>query len=143
VTSLPDWAVWVVAIGTPLANAVVTVVGQRISRRGDRELESRSRREEVMRMLRWAAELAVSDEVHKARLGNQELKALLGSNMLNSADRDFIFAALDAALEEPVQAIELAGDDVEVVASAPDLTDDGALHLPDDGALHLPSEEES
>ncbi len=88
-----------------------------------------------MRTLRWAAELAVSDEVHKARLGNQELKALLGSNMLNAADRDFIFAALDAALEEPVQAIELSGDDVEVVAATTDLSDDGEVLIP--------SEEES
>ncbi|HEY2575605.1 MAG TPA: hypothetical protein VGI74_04795 [Streptosporangiaceae bacterium] len=134
-TSLPDWAIWGVALGSPLLNAVVTAVGQRVSRRGDRELETRSRREEVMRTLRWAAELAVSDEVHKARLGNQELKALLRSNMLNSADRDFIFAALDASLEEPVQAIELAGDDVEVVASTTDLSDTGEVLIP--------SEEES
>jgi hypothetical protein len=135
VTSLPDWAIWGVAIGSPLLNAAVTVVGQRVSRRGDRELEIRSRREEVMRTLRWAAELAVSDEVHKARLGNQELKALLGSDMLNTADRDFIFAALDAALEEPVQAIELAGNDVEVVATITDLSDAGEVPIP--------SEEES
>jgi hypothetical protein len=132
VTSLPIWAIWGVAIGSPAINAIVTVVGQRVSRRGDRELEIRSRREEVMRTLRWAAELAVSDEVHKARLGNQELKALLRSNMLNSADRDFIFAALDAALEEPVQAIELAGDDVEVVAAAPDLSDAGEVPISSD-----------
>jgi hypothetical protein len=138
VTSLPDWAVWAVAIGTPAVNALVTIVGQRVTRRGDRELESRSRREEVMRMLRWAAELAVSDEVHKARLGNQELKALLGSNMLNSADRDFIFAALDAALEEPVQAIQQAGGDVEVVEVIATATD-----LSDADELRLPSEEES
>jgi hypothetical protein len=138
VTSLPDWAIWGVAIGTPVVNAIVTVVGQRVSRRGDRELESRSRREEVMRMLRWAAELAVSDEVHKARLGNQELKALLGSNMLSSADRDFIFAALDAALEEPVQAIQQAGGDVEVVEVIATQAD-----LSDAGELHLPSEEEN
>jgi hypothetical protein len=131
VTSLPGWAVWGVAIGSPAVTAIVTIVGQRVIRRGDRELESRSRREEVMRMLRWAAELAVSDEVHKARLGNQELKALLGSNMLNSADRDFIFAALDAALEEPVQAIEQAGDDVEVIATT-SLTDAAELPLPSD-----------
>jgi carnitine 3-dehydrogenase len=49
-----------------------------------------------------------------------------------------IFAALDAALEEPVQAIEQAGDDVEVVEVIATTTD-----LSDADELHLPSEEES
>lgn len=70
-----------------------------------------------MRNLRWAAELAVSDDVRKARLGNQELKALQNSKMLSPTEVDFIYAALAAALDEPRQAIEQAGGEVEVVAT--------------------------
>jgi len=117
VTSLPTWAVWVLSFGSPILTAAVALVGQRISRRGTRELESRSKREEVMRSLRWAAELAVSDDVRKARLGNRELRALQNSRLLSPAEVDFIYAALDAALDVPVHAIEQAEGDIEVVAT--------------------------
>jgi hypothetical protein len=70
-----------------------------------------------MRNLRWAAELAVSDDVRKARLGNRELEALQNSNMLSPAEVDFIYAALNAALDETREAIEQAGEEVEVVAT--------------------------
>ena len=70
-----------------------------------------------MRSLRWAAELAVSDDVRKARLGNRELRALQNSRLLSPAEVDFIYAALDAALDVPVHAIEQAEGDIEVVAT--------------------------
>lgn len=133
VTSLPTWAVWVLSFGSPTLTAAVALVGQRISRRGTQDLESRSKREEVMRSLRWAAELAVSDDVRKARLGNRELRALQNSRLLSPAEEDFIYAALDAALDVPVHAIEQAEGDVEVVAT----TDDSAT-----GEVLLPSEDE-
>jgi hypothetical protein len=133
VTTLPTWAVWVLSFGSPILTAAVALVGQRIGRRGTQELESRSKREEVMRSLRWAAELAVSDDVRKARLGNRELRALQNSKLLSPAEEDFIYAALDAALDVPVQAIEQAGGDVEVVAT----TDVSAT-----GEVLLPSEDE-
>jgi hypothetical protein len=91
------------------------------------------RREEVMRSLRWAAELAVSDDVRKARLGNRELRALQNSRLLSPAEEDFIYAALDAALDVPVHAIEQAEGDVEIVAT----TDVSAT-----GEVLLPSEDE-
>jgi hypothetical protein len=133
VTSLPTWAVWVLSFGSPILTAGVALVGQRISRRGTQELESRSKREEVMRSLRWAAELAVSDDVRQARLGNRELRALQNSRLLSPAEEDFIYAALDAALDVPVHAIEQAEGDVEVVAT----TDVSAT-----GEVLLPSEDE-
>jgi len=129
VTSLPTWAVWVLSFGSPILTAAVALVGQRISRRGTRELESRSRREEVMRSLRWAAELAVSDDVRKARLGNRELRALQNSRLLSPAEVDFIYAALDAALDVPVHAIEQAEGDIEVVATT-DVSATGEALLP-------------
>jgi hypothetical protein len=129
VTTLPTWAVWVLSFGSPILTAAVALVGQRISRRGSQELESRSKREEVMRSLRWAAELAVSDDVRKARLGNRELRALQNSRLLSPAEEDFIYAALDAALDVPVHAIEQAEGDVEVVATT-DVSDAGEVLLP-------------
>ena len=86
-----------------------------------------------MRSLRWAAELAVSDDVRKARLGNRELRALQNSRLLSPAEVGFIYAALDASLDVPVHAIEQAEGDVEIVAT----TDDGGT-----GEVLLPSEDE-
>jgi hypothetical protein len=86
-----------------------------------------------MRSLRWAAELAVSDDVRKARLGNRELRALQNSRLLSPAEVDFIYAALDAALDVPVHEIEQAQGDVEVVATTDDSATSEAL---------LPSEDQ-
>jgi len=119
----------VLSFGSPILTAAVALVGQRISRRGTAELESRSKREEVMRSLRWAAELAVCDDVRKARLGNRELRALQNSKLLTPAEEDFIYAALDAALDVPVHAIEQAEGDVEVVATT-GVSDTGEGLLP-------------
>lgn len=132
-TSLPTWAVWILSFGSPALTAAVALVGQRISRRGTQELESRSKREEVMRNLRWAAELAVSGDVRKARLGNRELKALLASKLLSPTEVDFIYAALDAALDVPVHEIEQAAGEVEIVATT---------SVSATGEVLLPSEEE-
>jgi len=82
-----------------------------------------------MRSLRWAAELAVSDDVRKARLGNRELRALQNSRLLSPAEVDFIYAALDAALDVPVHAIEQAEGDIEVVATT-DVSATGEALLP-------------
>jgi hypothetical protein len=133
VTLLPSWAVWTLSFGSPALTATVAVVGQLLSRRGARELEARSKRGEVMRTLRWAAELAVSHDVRRARLGNRELKALQNSKLLDPVEVDFIIAALDAALEEPVLAIEQAHGEVEVVATT---------SLSATGEVLLPSESE-
>jgi hypothetical protein len=133
VSSLQLWAVGVIAVASPIVTAALTVRGQNLSRSGAREQEGEARREEVMTTLRWAAELAVSSDVRKARLGVQELKALQKSRLIGAVESEFIIAALDAALEVPVLAIEQAGDDVEVFAT----TD------PDGGAADLiPSEVE-
>jgi hypothetical protein len=123
VSSLPLWTVGVIAVGSPVLTALLTVRGQALSRHKAVEQQDESRRQEVMIMLRWAAELAASDDVRKARLGIQELKTLQESSLLGSAEVEFIIAALDVVLEVPVLAIEQAGDDVEVVAMAgPDVS---------------------
>ena len=132
-SSLPLWVVGVIAVGSPIVTAVLTVRSQNLSRGSAREQEGEARREEVMTTLRWAAELAVSNDVRKARLGVQELKALQKSRLIGPVEEEFIIAALDAALEVPILEIEQAGDDVEVFATA----------YPDSSSeVYVPSEED-
>ena len=42
VTTLPTWAVWVISIGIPVLAFVGVVLGQVVTRRGERELEFRA-----------------------------------------------------------------------------------------------------
>jgi hypothetical protein len=124
VTSLPTWAIWVLSFGSPLLAFLGVLIGQMITRRGAKELEFRSKREEVMRILRWAAELSVSDDQAHVRLGVAELGALLQSELLDEEEKDFVQAALTAVVRVPVEQIELLGvegEDVQVVAE-PDLS---------------------
>jgi hypothetical protein len=132
-TSLPTWAVWVLSFGSPLLAATAAFVGQVAVRRGTKELEVRSKREEVMRNLRWAAELAVSADVRKARLGNRELNALQSSRLLSPSEIDFIYAALAAALDGPRQEIEQAGNDVEIIVR-PSFSETSSVLGPSEGA---------
>jgi len=68
-----------------------------------------------MRNLRWCAELAVSDDAAKARLGVEELKALRDSKMLAPTEEEFVYAALRTAIEHPRKAITQSVSEVEVV----------------------------
>ena len=120
-TSLPTWAVWVLSFGSPVLAFVGVVFGQTVTRRGARELEFRSKREEVMRVLRWAAELAVSDDQAHSRLGVAELGALLQSELLDEEEKDFVQAALTAVVRVPVEQIEQLeqlGRDAIVIAES-------------------------
>lgn len=115
VASFPTWAVYTLSFGSPVLTAATAFWAKHLDRRGARELEIRSKREEVMRNLRWAAELTVSDDARKARLGVLELEALRDSKMLSSSELGFIYAALDDAIEDPRQVIAQSTADVEVV----------------------------
>jgi hypothetical protein len=129
VTTLPTWAVWVLSFGTPVLAFLGVLAGQAVTRRGTRELETRSKREEVMRILRWAAELAVSDDQAHSSLGVAELGALLGSELLDEEEKDFVQAALEAVVRVPAERIEQLGGDVQVVAE-PDLSDGTRADIP-------------
>jgi hypothetical protein len=118
VTSLPTWAVWTLSFGSPTLTAVIAFLGYYFGHRAARDLEARSKREEVMRNLRWAAELAASNDAAQARLGIQELKALRDSKMLSPIDQGFVYAALDATIEIPRQAIAQSAKDAEVIVNA-------------------------
>jgi len=69
VTSLPTWAVLLVSIGTPVSAFAGVIIGQLLLRKGATELDTWRRREETMRMLRWASEQAASDSPAVAGMG--------------------------------------------------------------------------
>ncbi len=129
-TELPTWAVYAVALGTPASAFIGVMVTGWLNRRTAQELERRSRREEVMRLLRWAAELAVATDEAKAELGIDQLAALADSDLLGDAEKYLVDAALESALAEPtdeIERIEHEGEEVQVVqrSAAADSTDGG------------------
>ena len=141
-TELPLWAVSTVAFGTPLSALLGVLVSQWLTRRTARETDARSTREELMRNLRWAAELAASEDERKSELGVAQLVALGESDLLDAGDQAFIDAALASVIREPaeeIEEIEAAGDDAEVVedlADEPRPTGDVTVVLssePDEG----------
>lgn len=101
--TLPTWAVYAVSFGSPAAAFLGVVIGHLLSRRGAFELDRRARREESMRTLRWASELAVAGDGRSVRLGIAALDALSVSPWLQSEDQAFVDAVLDALLERGVR----------------------------------------
>ncbi|WP_109774152.1 hypothetical protein [Quadrisphaera granulorum] len=97
-----------------LANAVSARLETRLSAL---ELDKWCRREETMRMLRWATERATSKDDNEAVIGTRVLEALGQSELLQPEDQGLIDAVLDVLLEEPESAYTEAsstGDEVEV-----------------------------
>jgi hypothetical protein len=135
VNSLPTWAVYAIGFGTPLLAFAGALIGQLVTRRGTDELEARSKREELMRMLRWASELAISDDEPKARLGVAQLRALLDSSLLTVAEINFVRAALTATIRNPVELMEQLGGEARAT-----LVPDPAL--PADSAVPFEAETE-
>jgi hypothetical protein len=118
VTSLPTWAVLVLGFGAPALAAGIALLGHYFGYRAAGELEARSKREEVMRSLRWAAELSVSNDAAKSLLGIRQLKALRDSELLTPVEQRFIDAALNATIEIARAAITRSGEDVQVIREA-------------------------
>lgn len=57
---VPTWLVVLLSLGTPALTFVAALLANAVSRKGAVELERRSRREESMRHLKWAAEAAMA-----------------------------------------------------------------------------------
>jgi hypothetical protein len=126
--------VYLLSFGSPVLSFAGVLFTQRLVQRSAGELEIRSRREEVMRDLRWAAELAVSYDEDHARLGVAELRALANSEMLDEGQQLFIDAALQAVVKVPAEEIEqLGGDDVQVIET-PSLPAGQEARVPSDPA---------
>lgn len=76
----------VVLVATPLLAFGGGLLGHLLSRRAATELDRWRKREETMRMLRWATELAVDTDPDRARAGLVVLDALLESPLLDDDD---------------------------------------------------------
>lgn len=116
-----------IGFGSPILAFLRVVVSQAIARKEAEELETRSKREETMRNLRWAAELAVNTDDRMSDLGVAELVALLESDLLDESGKVFIEAALDVVYQDPQAELDALGDDVEVVQLVADHTPTGRM----------------
>jgi len=114
-TTMPTWAVYLISFGTPLSAFIGTVLGQVLTRQAARELDQRAKHAEAMRMLRWAAEQATSDDERAARVGAELLGTMADSDLLEADDQIFVDAALAAVVEEPVDLYYDSGGTVEIL----------------------------
>lgn len=105
----------------PLLNALLAgalafagaMVGHWFSRLTAREQERWRRREETMRLVRWGAELAVSERVSPAILGLTALDALADSPLVDRDDLPFIYQIGVAATLSYTQGQEVRDDDTQ------------------------------
>lgn len=104
--TLPTWAVYVASIGAPVGAFLGVLFAQWVLRKGAKELERRSKREEVLRNMRWAAELAVSDDPYRADMGVTQLLALSDSDLTDPVVQAFVDAALDVVADPAADAVE-------------------------------------
>ena len=80
--------------------------------------DQRAKREEVMRIMRWAAELAISEDEGRAELGVAQLTALYDSPLLDEELLPQVDAALSAVVRasaEKIEEIEVGGQTAQVV----------------------------
>ncbi|MGB3763716.1 MAG: hypothetical protein WA966_10870 [Ornithinimicrobium sp.] len=87
---LMDLTSVLVLIATPVLAFAGALVGHVLSRRGALELDRWRKREETMRMLRWATELATDRDTDRAEAGLTVLSALLDSPLLDRADVELV-----------------------------------------------------
>lgn len=93
--SMPIWLVITLAIGTPVLAFAGSFIGHAWTRKTATELDVWRRREETMRLLRWAAELAVDQDALRADLGVAVLAELDESELLQPPDQPIVTATLD------------------------------------------------
>lgn len=86
-----------------IAPAVLAFIGAAlgilVTRRNATELERRWRREETLRTLRWAADLAADTDTARSDLGVAALVALIDAELVRDEDKEYIRAILDAVLD--------------------------------------------
>ncbi len=112
----------VAALVSPVAALIGVWIGAGMTRRSDRELDHWRRREETMRMLRWAGEQLDSQHEGVRRLGLVTLSELVRSELLQPEDAALVTEVFDTALEESLGSAyaELENADAEAVLEEPD-----------------------
>lgn len=106
-TELPMWAVWLIAVAVPLASFASGLLGQWLGRKGAREQNELGRRQETLTNVRWAAEMALSEDVNKAKLGVGYLRAV-DRMALDEETQGVVGAALEAVVSPAVEAYDAA-----------------------------------
>lgn len=114
-SSLPTWAVAVLAAGAPVLAFAGALFGNLVSRSAAKDLDKWRRREETMRMLRWAVEKAVDREERIAEVGIATLSAMWDSELLQSEDSGLLAAVTDAVLGDTLDEVTALGADADVV----------------------------
>ena len=92
---------WTIAIASPILAFVGAYFGHRRAARADDMLDRWRRREETMRMLRWAIEQTAPDHSQSWITGMATLEALLKSELLQPEDLDFVERIVRSARSEP------------------------------------------
>jgi hypothetical protein len=88
-----------IAIATPLLSFFAVLLGQQLTRRSAKELEVWRRREETMRMLRWCAESASSENPALRRAGVAVLEGLTESELLQAEDHEIVRSVAAISVE--------------------------------------------
>ncbi|HCB03949.1 MAG TPA: hypothetical protein PLZ93_23360 [Nocardioides sp.] len=86
----------VMLVATPLLAFGGGLAGHVLSRRSALELDRWRRREETMRMLRWAVEMVVGGDDESVGAGSVAMSALLRSPLLDDEDFDLVASLADA-----------------------------------------------
>lgn len=109
---VPLWVAVVIAVAAPVFSFLGVLLAQSFTRNSSERAERRLRREETMRMLRWAADLAASDVRPRAAVGIAALDALNESEVLDAEDQLLISGVLDAVVEPATETYD-EGDEIE------------------------------
>ena len=88
------------AVVTPALSFAGSWLGGWLDRRSARELDRWRRREETMRLVRWASELATDDDDRRAGVGVATMRALNLSEMLQPEDLALLAAVSGAVLAD-------------------------------------------
>jgi len=90
----------VVATAAPVLAFAGSWLGVRGNRRASLELDRWRRREETMRLLRWAVELALDSDERRAGVGIAALDALQESELLQDEDLDLVETVAQSLVDE-------------------------------------------
>ncbi len=77
-------------VASPLLAFLGVLLGHRVTRTSARELDRWRKREETLRLLRWATDLAVDAEPARATVGIAVLEGLLVAPILDEDDRTLV-----------------------------------------------------
>lgn len=120
VTTLPTWALYAVSFGSPVLAFAGAFLGHVLARRTAAEQETRSQREEIMRTLRWAADLALQGDEASAAVGVRTLRVLGSSALLQPDQQMFIDSTIAAILRPAEQRYPFDQKDVDVAVEEGD-----------------------